>query len=442
MRQAPELLDRPLNAASAIDALALGLLKVAVGLWVLHQGFTHVSDDDYARTVIAEQFAHAPKLDPSGTSWLPFPFWIDGSAMATAGRSLEVARSAALVLGCVSVAAPYLAMRVAGIGRAAALLATGLTLMLPWNAWLGVATVPEGWAGALIAAGVIAMGSARARPWAAAALLAGSLARYEAWPACAMLVCLCGCAARRGSRRREIACAVVAAAGPLAWMAWNSLAHGSAFHFLARVSTFRHAIGAADVPLRDKLLGYPRALVVETPEVALLGAIGLLSLAEPRQRALWRWPLATAAAILLFLVAGDVGDGAPTHHPVRALAATWWVLVGAGVSALGALGRSIAASGARRLAATCIVGSLAIGSALRLAAQWREYPGQSASERRDVQIARGLDMKRRGVHAASLVPCAFEHFALLAAWAEPEGATVAPASHLPVTDDCPTVTER
>ena len=53
---------------SAIDALVLAALKLVLGAWVLHLGFTHVSDDDYARTVIAEQFAQAPKLDPSGTS--------------------------------------------------------------------------------------------------------------------------------------------------------------------------------------------------------------------------------------------------------------------------------------------------------------------------------------------------------------------------------------
>jgi hypothetical protein len=33
-----------------------------------------VSDDDYARVVIAQRLSLA--LDPSGTSWLPFPFWL------------------------------------------------------------------------------------------------------------------------------------------------------------------------------------------------------------------------------------------------------------------------------------------------------------------------------------------------------------------------------
>ena len=81
----------------AWDALVLMVAKLALGAWVLRQGFTHVSDDDYARTVIAEQFAHAPRLDPSATSWLPLPFWLEGSAMGVGGRTLEVARAVAVV---------------------------------------------------------------------------------------------------------------------------------------------------------------------------------------------------------------------------------------------------------------------------------------------------------------------------------------------------------
>ncbi|MDP9001867.1 MAG: hypothetical protein M3O46_17340, partial [Myxococcota bacterium] len=135
-----------------VDALGLCGLKLVIGLWVLHGGFTHVSDDDFARTVIAEQFAHAPSLDPSGTSWLPLPFWIEGGAMMIAGRSLGVARAIAMLLGGASVVAPYFAMRSAQMQRAPALVATIVAMLLPWNVWLAVATVPEGWAGALVAA--------------------------------------------------------------------------------------------------------------------------------------------------------------------------------------------------------------------------------------------------------------------------------------------------
>jgi len=82
---------------SALAALALVALKCAVSAWALHIGFTHVSDDDFARVTLAQAFAHAPQLDPTGTSWLPFPFWLNGGAMALFGRSLAVARGVAVV---------------------------------------------------------------------------------------------------------------------------------------------------------------------------------------------------------------------------------------------------------------------------------------------------------------------------------------------------------
>jgi hypothetical protein len=445
----------------AVDAALLCALKLAVGAWVLRLGFTHVSDDDYARTVIAEEFAHAPRLDPSGTSWLPLPFWLEGGAMMIAGRSLGVARAVAVVLGAVSVGAPYLAMRSALVPRTAAVVSVAAAMVLPWNAWLGVATVPEGWTGALVAGAAMAMGTTRMRPWAAASLLAASLSRYEAWPACAVMSALCVWLAVRQASfpvwttpgrdrglavrpavRREIACALVAVAGPIAWMAWNAHAHGSPVHFLARVSAFRHAVGAADVPMRDKLLGYPWALVRETPEAAALGIAGAAGMvASGALRARWRWAAAVAVAIVAFLVLGDVRDGAPTHHAVRALAAVWWILVGMGVDAVVALIRRLASDGPRRLAAWCGAGVAAIAWCAGLPSRWDAAPGRSESEARDAQIAHGLDMRSRGVEKASITPCSFEHFALLAAWGEPERADVGKRTGETPTRGCPRVVE-
>lgn len=430
------------------DAALLVAIKLAVGFWVLSQGFTHVSDDDYARTVIAEQLAHTPRLDPSGTSWLPFPFWVEGTAMLVFGRSLGVARVVAVVLGAVTVAAPYVAMRAARVPRWAALIATAIAMALPWNAWLAVATVPEGWAGALTAAGALSMRSRRGRPWGAAALLAASLSRYEAWPACAVMAALCVRGLTHEARRgapvwREARAALLAVAGPLAWMVWNAHAHGSPLHFLARVSTFRRAIGAADVPMWDKLLGYPRALLEDTPEVALLaavGAAGLLASAALRQR--WRWPAAVVLATGVFLVAGDLGDGAPTHHAARALAGTWWLLVGMGVDAGLAAVESVATPAGLRVGAVLLFSVAGAAWCVVLPGRWRDSPGRGDSERRDAQIARGLDLRARRVSAAEITPCAFEHFALMAAWGEPERAVVHARTGTVLTEECPTVQER
>src|SRR5258708_3062804 len=112
----------------ALDLGILWTLKIVVGAWLLHLGFSHISDDDYARVVIAETFAHAPKLDPSGTSWLPFPFWLTGSVMMAFGRSLPVARALAFALGVISVAPVYLAARAIGISRVVATVAVAVAI--------------------------------------------------------------------------------------------------------------------------------------------------------------------------------------------------------------------------------------------------------------------------------------------------------------------------
>jgi hypothetical protein len=446
----------PRRADTIADLAVVGLLvalKLAIDAWVLRTGFTHVSDDDYARTVIAQQFAHAPRLDPSGTSWLPLPFWITGAWMGAFGRSLGAARAIAIVLGALCVAAPYTAMRAVRVPRAAAVAAAVVVGALPWSAWLGVATVPDGWTGALIAAGAIAMTDDRARPWAAFALLLASLSRYEAWPPCAVLALLCSlrvvAISSRGPRtptaddsmpavRREVALAMVAMFGPLLWMAWNAHAHGDPLHFIARVTTFRRAIGAADVPWSDKLLGYPRALLEETPEAVLLGACGVAGiLTNDELRRRWLWTAASALALLVFLIAGDLGDGAPTHHPARALGSLWWIFAGMGTDALRVL---MSTAGAIRRASAVAAILVAAGWAARLPTRWAASPGRSDLERRDSQIARGLELRARGTPIADITPCQFEHFALIAAWAEPERARVRPRAQVPVTIDCPLVT--
>jgi len=95
-----------------------------------------------------------------------------------------------------------------------------------------------------------------------------------------------------------------------------------------------------------------------------------------------------------------------------------------------------------RLPFTLAAVAMAAAWCATLPARWREWPGQGPSERRDVQIARGLDLRTRGVAAAHVTPCSFEHFALLAAWGQPEKATVAPRTGATPTSDCPKVTER
>jgi len=186
--------------------------------------------------------------------------------------------------------------------------------------------------------------------------------------------------------RREVASAVLASAGPLLWMAWNAHAHGSALHFLARVSAFRHAIGAAELSLEDKLLGYPRSVLVETPEAAALGLVGVVGLyLDVALRRRWAWAMTAVVAMLVFLIAGDLHDGAPTHHAARALAPAWWVLVGLGVDATIAIAARPASIRALQRSMACVAVALMTCWVATLPSRWRnapDRPNRSGATRR------------------------------------------------------------
>jgi hypothetical protein len=431
--------------ARAVDVAVLGVacvLAALVGAHVRALGFTHVSDDDYARVVIAQLFAHAPALDPSGTSWLPFPFWLNGALMVLFGRSIATARTAAFALGLVSVAPPYLAARAIGVARPYALVAVVLGLATPWTAWLAVATVPEALTGSLVAAGAMMAAAPRGRAWGGLALLVASLSRYEAWPVAAGFAIACAYDALRApprasgpgaedARGARIVAASLAAIGPLAWMAWNAHAHGSALHFFARVATFRRESGGAAVPLATKLTTYPQALLDAAPWIVSLAAIGALGMIDRGTRARWTRPLVLGLLLLAFLVAGDVEDGAPTHHPERALVALFWLLAAFGVDGARALSGRIAWARPRReMWVVATVTAAAIAWLIALPAALRAYPAQTDAEARGAQIERGEALRR---------DCAYEHFALLAGFGAPERADVGAPTHAPVTAACPSV---
>ena len=97
------------------------------------------------------------------------------------------------------------------------------------------------------------------------------------------------------------------------------------------------------------------------PEVVALALLGASALWMTRQRAAWsRWlrPALALGALMAFLVAGDLRDGAPTHHAERALLAIWF---GLALFAADALVRAapVLAQGQRlRLA---VIGSALVG---------------------------------------------------------------------------------
>ena len=412
-------------------AAGLVAIKSAAMLVALRGGFEQISDDDYARTVIAQTFAHAPHLDPSGTSWLPFPFWLYGVLMMVFGRSLGVARAVAFALGALSPLPVYAGMRSMQSTRIVCAVAAAFATLTPWSVWLGLAPVPEGWAGACAAAALFFVAD---KPLVAAALVCvASLSRYEAWPLAAFVAAICAVGAARADARSRVwlgGAAALAAFGPCAWLVNNALAHGDAFHFIARVTAFRRA-NTTPMPLAARLAEYPIALFDDARAIVIASIFGALAAFRDRAfRARWVLPMGGAALTLAFLIYGDVRDGAPTHHAVRALVPVFTVLAAFGVAGAATLARSRAAHAILAVAFVVVV-----ASALR---RVRFPPGAGESERRESQIARGRALAKTTA-TLEVTPCAYEHFALIAAFGAPERVTVNPSTHEPVTNVCPVV---
>ncbi|MDB5212281.1 MAG: hypothetical protein JWO86_208 [Myxococcaceae bacterium] len=428
-------------------------------------GFDHVSDDDFARVTIAQSFAHTPKLDPSGTSWLPFPFWALGSVMLVAGRSLAMARAASIAFASAAAVLPYVALRMTGTDRRAALLALAFAILSPWSVWLGAATVPESFTASFTAAAAIALGSMRgprlplpARIAFALALLAACLSRYEPWPVAAVLgvtLAVRGMRGLRGSKTArdaaasgdtgDLLVAAIVAAGPLLWMAWNGHAHGDALHFFERVARFKRALGEPATGTLDALLLYPRLFVMRRPDVVVAlalaftaGHVFVKSRAEVRSA--WLVPLACAAAEVAFLAYGNARDGAPAHHSERALLGVMFLtaMFAADVLVLAAP----AALARARAPALAVAGLVAAAWLVNGVIGLRDVPGSGPNEDRSAQIAAGSTLRAENVEHVEVTPCAYEHFALVAAFAAPEKVAILPRTDAVVTPSCPAVERR
>jgi hypothetical protein len=316
------------------DLGVIVLVKALACALAIAVGFRAVSDDDFARVTIAQSFARSPVFDASGTSWLPFPFWVTGSAMLVAGRSLFVARAVAFALGLASAAiVGVAASRLTG-HRRGALLGGVFAAVFPWSVRLGVATVPEllTAAFAVLALASLADTSARFRCLGGAALLCATLSRYDVWPIAAAFAAWTFVDFFRWEkpsvRQRFFlgAAIVLALAGPSIWIAWNHVARGNAFDFLDRVAAYRRALGTPDDAPVARFFAYPIAMLRHEPEI--FGALGILLVVgqaaslRPYAREAWRpyrRPLCVALFQMALLSAAMIKDGAPTHHPERAL---------------------------------------------------------------------------------------------------------------------------
>jgi 4-amino-4-deoxy-L-arabinose transferase-like glycosyltransferase len=297
----------------------------------LSSGFRAVSDDDYSRVTIAARFAAAPSADPSGTSWLPLPFWLYGVPMALFGDSLATARVVAVLLGIASAVLVWLAARWLGLPERAALLGALGAVVLPYGSWLSAATVPEAPTAALILLGAVSLSrdEVKLRVWGALALGAACFCRYEAWAPAVVFAVL---SAREGFSRRErgLWLGAAAAVAPIAlWLMHGVVRHGDALFFVARVTQYRAALGREAMPLSGALLQTPWALLRFEPELMAVASVALAVTfwrrRSPFGPTAWR-TVAALAALVAFLVLADVTGGAATHHPERSLLPVYWFL--------------------------------------------------------------------------------------------------------------------
>ncbi|MET0792042.1 MAG: hypothetical protein ABW061_11025 [Polyangiaceae bacterium] len=314
------------------DASELALLFAARGLACVaawQAGFRALSDDDYARIAIAQRFAHAPSFDPTGTSWLPAPFWIYGALFRCFGTDLSVARATAIAGALAATVLVYVAARLLGAAPFSALLGAAFSALLaPYSAILGIAAVPEvPCAGLMLfAVATLAHREPRLRALGGLALSAACLSRYEAWPLALVFALYCCWDAGRERQAALLGCAALALAGLGCWLALGQQKHGDAWFFVTRVTSYRRALGGQQVSVLRRLLEYPRLALWE----GLLLWPLLLIPAFMTNKAQRQAPLAVAralvtlSALLAFLMLGSVRDGVPTHHAARVLLPLWF----------------------------------------------------------------------------------------------------------------------
>lgn len=331
------------DVRSALTALGCAFFVAGSLQIVRSQGLLAISDDDYARVVIAQEFAANPRWDPSATSWLPLPFWVTGVALKAGAATLDYARSVTVAFNSVCCAVLWALGRSLGLGRDQSAFLTLAAALLPSALWLGAAAIPEFSSAILITISCMSLLTPCSSWWRVGGGCTMALAcasRYEAWPVAVGVVAYNAwdlVEARKHSSVRPgrlmMACGL-GLAFPLVWMLHGGLHHNDPLFFLERVSKYRAALGQ-DLPNWRQLLGgYPRALVAVEP-LPLAGGLSALGLVIT-QRARGRIapadrspsPRAMRVASLLalqvaVLVFGEARGGAPTHHPERALLAVW-----------------------------------------------------------------------------------------------------------------------
>jgi hypothetical protein len=328
-----------LRASPLLLALLLAGGTLALIAVTRAHGLVALSDDDYARIVIAEQQSRVPQFDPSGTSWLPLPFWIYGAWLRVASAlGIAPLAGARLLPWCLGPACAVLifgAARLSGAAPRQAFAGALFTMATPELAQHAGLCGPELLVASLIGLSLAARGASLCTPdpsrtvrlghVAAFAICLASLSRYEAWPVAAVVAVL-GLRNRPLSWPQRLGELCISLSGCVGWTLHNALVHGNPLHFVARVSAYSRSLGTTFSP-GAVLAEYAYALVWTHAALATAAAValyGALRAAHLRRRLLSL--LLGLGAVLTFLVGGALRGGVPTHHAERALMPCFLVL--------------------------------------------------------------------------------------------------------------------
>jgi hypothetical protein len=318
-----------ITRTTAVTLVLLLALRALVSIIVIRSGFRALSDDDFSRVTIAQSFVVHPSFDPSGTSWLPFPFWLYGTCLSLFGATLAKARLVAFSLGLLGALGVWLAGRWLGLSRNASLLGAIIACCVPYSAWLGVATTPDYYNAVLIllACCSLARGQFTIRALGAGAIVIATLSRYESWPVAVTWAGFVALDAYRSKNRWLGALALLALAAPVSWMLHGLQHHHDALFFVKRVVSYRRALGLVDTGVLTRVLATPVHLFRDVPELWAIALctllLSLLRHSKPIRRR-WQRPSIALFSILLFLSIGDWRDGAATHHVGRTLLPLWF----------------------------------------------------------------------------------------------------------------------
>jgi hypothetical protein len=423
----------PAYAATFQIAFGFALLSLLLSWLVSARGFHYVSDDDFARTVIAQRFSEhianhgflelwqPPALkstvDPSGTSWLPLPFWLTGIAMKLFAPTFATARIVSAMLTAASSALLFVTLRDAQIIVRNAAFGTALVLLIPWHLYASAAAVPEAYTATLVAIGLTGLVHPRGlQLWHAFAIFAATLCRYEPWTAAVLLAALSFVPKRGELVASRIAVSCLCVLGLLLWMRWNSFAHDGPLHFYRRVSSFKEAHDARTQGRGPGLWLYPQALWRGAPEFMLILPAAFACILHRNSR---RLGLCLLGMVVLLLVSAAL-EGAPTHHPERA-----WLPVATALFAL--LPHVVEASTERFGRYSVPLQAGALGSLL-LVLCLRVFAPSPFENTRMALVKEG-ELLRTSEHL-EIAPCAYEHFALIAGYAMPSRVRILPSQSL------------